>query len=103
MPSEQLDSASENGLGSQAATLVGGGGPTPVIPASSANSTPPPNSSAHGTIVDGYTPPVCNPLTPANKFRFLDAAVEPDEIGRLGNYRVLSLLGTGGMAFVFLA
>jgi eukaryotic-like serine/threonine-protein kinase len=30
-------------------------------------------------------------------------AVLADEIGRLGNYRVLRLLGQGGMAFVFLA
>jgi serine/threonine protein kinase len=40
---------------------------------------------------------------PATPYRFLDAAVEPDEIGRLGNYRVLRLLGEGGMAYVFLA
>jgi len=36
-------------------------------------------------------------------FPFLLPAVRPDEIGRLGNYRVLRLLGKGGMAFVFLA
>lgn len=36
-------------------------------------------------------------------FPFLLPAVQPDEIGRLGNYRVLRLLGKGGMAFVFLA
>ena len=36
-------------------------------------------------------------------FPFLLPARQPDEIGRLGNYRVLRLLGKGGMAFVFLA
>lgn len=34
---------------------------------------------------------------------FLLPPVEPDEIGRLGNYRVLDLLGKGGMSYVFLA
>jgi eukaryotic-like serine/threonine-protein kinase len=36
-------------------------------------------------------------------FPFLHAPVAADEIGRLGNYRVLRLLGKGGMAYVFLA
>jgi hypothetical protein len=35
------------------------------------------------------------------EFPFLLPPVEPDEIGRLGNYRVLRLLGRGGMGFVF--
>src|SRR5262249_2403085 len=34
---------------------------------------------------------------------FLLPPVEPDEIGRLGNYRLLELLGQGAMALVFLA
>jgi eukaryotic-like serine/threonine-protein kinase len=37
------------------------------------------------------------------QYSFLEPAVEPGELGRLGNYRVLRLLGQGGMAFVFLA
>lgn len=36
-------------------------------------------------------------------YPFLLPAIEPDEIGRIGSYRVLRLLGEGGMAFVFLA
>jgi serine/threonine protein kinase len=34
-------------------------------------------------------------------YPFLSPPGQPDEIGRLGNYRVLRLLGKGGMAFVF--
>jgi serine/threonine protein kinase len=37
------------------------------------------------------------------EYSFLLPPAAPDEIGRLGNYRVLSLLGRGGMGFVFLA
>lgn len=36
------------------------------------------------------------------RFPFLQPALEPGEIGRLGNYRVLRLLGQGGMGMVFL-
>ena len=32
---------------------------------------------------------------------FLDPPQQPDELGRLGNYRVLRLLGSGGMGTVF--
>lgn len=37
------------------------------------------------------------------RYPFLRPPLRPDEIGRLGHYRVLRLLGKGGMSFVFLA
>src|SRR5262245_31825012 len=44
---------------------------------------------------------VAQPPASGPQFPFLLPPVEPDEIGRLGTYRVLRLLGTGGMAYVF--
>jgi serine/threonine protein kinase len=40
------------------------------------------------------------PATP-DDYPFLSPPCQPDEIGRLGDYRVLRLLGKGGMGFVF--
>src|SRR5262249_51183642 len=37
----------------------------------------------------------------AETYSFLEPALQPDEIGRLGHYRVLRLLGRGGMGYVF--
>ena len=49
-----------------------------------------------------------NPVVPARSagsahYPFLLPAAEPGELGRLGNYRVLRVLGSGGMCTVFAA
>jgi serine/threonine protein kinase len=88
---------------------------TPVESSSSAGSSEvPANLTGHLTHVIGRTPPATDRgdqpaaqvqppgvASPSGPFPFLRPPLEPDEIGRLGNYRVLRLLGQGGMGIVF--
>lgn len=61
------------------------------------SATDPSETAEHGGIPPGETPRT----VPRNTFPFLDPPLRPDEIGRLGDYRVLRSLGAGGMGLVF--
>jgi hypothetical protein len=45
--------------------------------------------------------PSSHPVRPAGYYPFLSPTDRPGELGRLGPYRVVKLLGEGGMGFVF--
>jgi len=59
--------------------------------------SPPPSGGASGTHVGPDGPPR------SAEFPFLAPPQQPDELGRLGAYRVLGVLGAGGMGAVFRA
>src|SRR5215510_11635822 len=51
-----------------------------------------------------HTKLVNSPFAPKqslHKYPFLTPSDRPDELGRLGQYRVLGTLGVGGMGYVF--
>ncbi len=69
--------------------------PLSVVPLGPANDTYPPG------IADsqpGAHPPTA---TPAKPYSFLEPPRLPEELGRIGSYRVLRLVGEGGMGLVF--
>jgi eukaryotic-like serine/threonine-protein kinase len=90
---------------------------TPVEPGPGAGrSEIPTNLTGHPTPAFARTPPSPERGNPegaraqppeaasaSGPFPFLRPPLETDEIGRLGNYRVLTLLGQGGMGIVFQA
>lgn len=53
------------------------------------------------SIASSPTLGIRGPVLATDLYPFLKPGVEADELGRLGNYRVLELLGKGGMGFVF--
>jgi WD40 repeat protein/serine/threonine protein kinase len=61
------------------------------------------------SVPEQGTPPVADlcagdpPSDAVTEYAFLTPPQGPDEVGRLGAYRVLQVLGTGGMGVVFLA
>ncbi|MFO0823626.1 MAG: protein kinase [Gemmataceae bacterium] len=69
-----------------------------------AKKTPTPDGKdANSTRNLGPSKPKDDSEPPANPYPFLLPAAGPGEIGRVGHYRVLHLLGAGGMGMVFAA
>lgn len=80
-----------------------------VVPLDSVDPAPPSghetaglNASANSTS-DATCPGPGRPAPASDEFPFLAPPERPDEIGRLGPYRVLAAIGHGGMGAVFRA
>jgi serine/threonine protein kinase len=61
----------------------------------------PPTRQGHPDSFESPPVPECRAFPAHAPYPFLLPPTRPDEIGRLGNYRVLRLLGKGGMGYVF--
>jgi serine/threonine protein kinase len=86
---------------------VPGPGPAPEAGLEAATVPPPQESAVGGTQeveAEPYATDETFDYTTANKlYDFLAPPQAPDELGRLGPYRVLEVLGAGGMGVVFRA
>lgn len=75
--------------------------PANALPSPTPSSLP--VAAAPGVAIDAFAPPVAAAGLPRELIHWLAPAQDPGELGRLGSYRILKVLGKGGMGIVLLA